>query len=121
MLELGLDVRKPVFGGLRITRADQPADPRSLISTFVIPFLESIISRLAASEISNFWIVCVPAETGLSCDEAHFISGYWVGYKLGTVFSKYGAIFRYFEVSLYTYKYIVLCYCKYVQYYLFLF
>ena len=36
--------------------ADQPASahPRSLISTFVIHLLESIISRLAASEISIF-------------------------------------------------------------------
>ena len=30
---------------------DQPAHPRSLISAFVIHFLESIISRLAMSEI----------------------------------------------------------------------
>ena len=33
---------------------DQPAHPRSLISAFVIRLLESIISRLAASEISYF-------------------------------------------------------------------
>ena len=33
---------------------DQPAHPRSLISAFVIRFLESIIFRLATSEISNF-------------------------------------------------------------------
>ena len=36
------------------TGADQPAHPRSLISAFVIRFLESIISRLAPSKISNF-------------------------------------------------------------------
>ena len=36
------------------TGADQPAHPRSLISAFVIRVLESIISRLATSEISNF-------------------------------------------------------------------
>ena len=36
------------------TGADQPAHPRSLINAFVIRFLESIISRLAISEISNF-------------------------------------------------------------------
>ena len=36
------------------TGADQPAHPHSLISAFVIRFLESIISRLATSEISNF-------------------------------------------------------------------
>ena len=34
--------------------ADQPAHSRSLISTFVIRFLESAISKLATSEISIF-------------------------------------------------------------------
>ena len=33
---------------------DQPAHPRSLISTFVIRLLENIISSLDTSEISNF-------------------------------------------------------------------
>ena len=36
------------------TGADQPAHPRSLISAFVIRFLESIISELATSKISIF-------------------------------------------------------------------
>ena len=36
------------------TGADQPAHPRSLISTFVIRLLGSIISRLAKSEFSVF-------------------------------------------------------------------
>ena len=36
------------------TGADQPAHPRSLISAFVIPFLESIICKLATDEISIF-------------------------------------------------------------------
>ena len=48
------------------TRADQPAHPHSLISTFVIRLFESIISRLASSEISIFWLVSVAEETGLS-------------------------------------------------------
>ena len=34
------------------TVADQPAHPRSLISAFVIRFLESIICKLATGEIS---------------------------------------------------------------------
>ena len=34
--------------------ADQPAHPRRLISAFVIRLLESIISKLASSEISIF-------------------------------------------------------------------
>ena len=48
-IELGLGARKPVFGGLGNTGADQPAHLRSLISPFVIRLLESIISRLAMS------------------------------------------------------------------------
>ena len=36
------------------TGADQPARPRSLISAFVIRFLESTIFNLASGEISIF-------------------------------------------------------------------
>ena len=36
------------------TGADQPAHPNSLISAFVIHFLESIISRLTTNGISTF-------------------------------------------------------------------
>ena len=36
------------------TGADQPALPRSLISAFVIIFLESITCKLATGEISIF-------------------------------------------------------------------
>ena len=39
--------------------ADQPAHTRSLISAFVVHLLESIISRLAISEISIFWLIPV--------------------------------------------------------------
>ena len=52
---MGLDAKKPVFGGFSNNKgADQPAHPRSLISTFVIHFLESIISKLATCKISIF-------------------------------------------------------------------
>ena len=44
--------------------ADQPAHARSLISAFVIRLLEIIISRLASSEISTFWLGTVAEETG---------------------------------------------------------
>ena len=50
----GLDARKPVWWFANNTGVDQPVHPHSLISAFVIRFLESIISRLATSEISNF-------------------------------------------------------------------
>ena len=46
--------------------ADQPAHPHSLISTFVIRLLKSIISKLATSKISIFLLVSVAEETGSS-------------------------------------------------------
>ena len=57
--ECGLDARKHVFGGSRTTKADQPAQMRSLISAFIIHILDSIISILATSEISIFQLVSV--------------------------------------------------------------
>ena len=46
--------------------ADQPGLPRRLISAFVFRILESIISNLAANEISFFQQVSMAEETGLS-------------------------------------------------------
>ena len=46
--------------------ADQPVHPHSLISTFVIPLLESIISRLGRSDISIFQLVSVAEQAGLN-------------------------------------------------------
>ena len=50
---------KTCFCHMRTTKvnnkgADQPAHPRSLISTFVVRWLDSIIPLLAISEISSF-------------------------------------------------------------------
>ena len=51
----GLGSEKTCLQGFANNKgADQPAHPRSLISDFVIPVLENIISRLATSEISIF-------------------------------------------------------------------
>ena len=47
---------------------DQPAHPHRMISAIVIRFLKSIISKLATSEISIFYLVSVAEETGLSLD-----------------------------------------------------
>ena len=47
------------------TGADQPAHPRSLISTFVICFLQITICKLATSELSIYQLVSVDDETGL--------------------------------------------------------
>ena len=46
--------------------ADQPAHPRSLISTFVVRCLDSIIPMLANSKISRLQLVSVTVQTGLS-------------------------------------------------------
>ena len=55
-----LDMRKPVLRGLRSTnvqmhkRANRTAHPGSLISSYILCFLERIISSLAMSQISIF-------------------------------------------------------------------
>ena len=46
--------------------ADQPVHLHSLISAFVIHLLESIISRLAQSAISIFYLVSVAEHAGLN-------------------------------------------------------
>ena len=43
---------------------DQPAHPRSLISTFVVRCLESMIHILALSKVSRFWLVSVAKQAG---------------------------------------------------------
>ena len=58
---------KTCLRGFAINKGtDQPAHQCSLISTFIIRLLKSIISRLATSEISLFYLVSVAKETGLS-------------------------------------------------------
>ena len=48
---MGLVAGKPVFGGVgNNTGADQPAHLRSLISAFVIHFLENFICKLATGQ-----------------------------------------------------------------------
>ena len=46
--------------------ADQPAHLSSLISSFVVHLLESIIPKLAASETSISLLVLVAEQSGLS-------------------------------------------------------
>ena len=45
--------------------ADQPAHPRSLISTFVVRCLDSIISLDSIAEISRLWLASVAVQAGL--------------------------------------------------------
>ena len=46
--------------------ADQPAHPRSLISTFVVRCPDSIISLVSVSKISSLYLASVAALDGLS-------------------------------------------------------
>ena len=46
--------------------ADQPVYPRILISAFFICLLESILSKVAAREISLFLLVFVAEQAGLN-------------------------------------------------------
>ena len=62
---MGLDASKTCLRGFANTDADQHGHPRSLISAFVVCFLESIISNLATGEISIFKLVSVAERTGL--------------------------------------------------------
>ena len=60
---MGLDARNPVFGGFaNNTGADQPAQSGQRL---FIRFLESIICKLAAGEMSIFKLVSIAEETGL--------------------------------------------------------
>ena len=45
--------------------ADQPAHPRSLISTFVVRCLDSIIPLVSISEISSLYLASVAAQASL--------------------------------------------------------
>ena len=58
-------MRKPVLPFANNKGADQPAHPRSLISTFVVRCLDGRIPVLAKSKFSRLELVCV-AEAGLS-------------------------------------------------------
>ena len=55
---------------------DQPAHLCRLIGTIVLRFLECIMSKLATSEISIFYLVSEAEETGLTV-------GWGGGYKRG--------------------------------------
>ena len=46
--------------------ADQPAHPSSLISTFIVRCLDSIIPLVSISKIPSLYLVSVAAQAGLS-------------------------------------------------------
>ena len=52
--KMGLVARTCLRGFANYTGANQPAHPRSLISAFIIHFLESCICKLGTGEISIF-------------------------------------------------------------------
>ena len=46
--------------------ADQPAHPRSLISTFVVRFLDSMICILAILKVSRFYLASVAEQVSFN-------------------------------------------------------
>ena len=69
---------------------DQPAHLYSLISNFVIHLLESIISKLATSEISFFGVVSVAEQAGLGMTiletpKTGFLAPSWMGYVMANL------------------------------------
>ena len=46
--------------------ADQPAQPRSLISTFVVRCLDSMICILAIAKVSRFKLASIAEQAGLN-------------------------------------------------------
>ena len=78
-------MRKCVMSYANNKGADQPAHPRSLLSTFVVCCLDSIISLESIAEISRPYVASVAAQAGLclawsetpedtfSHDEAHLL------------------------------------------------
>ena len=61
-------MRKRVLCHMRTTNkgADQPAHPRSLLSTFVVRCLDSMICILAISKVSRFELASVAEQAGLN-------------------------------------------------------
>ena len=59
-------MRKPVYACGNNKGADQPAHPRSLISTFVVHCLDIIIPLLAKAKHSRPYLVSVAEQAGLS-------------------------------------------------------
>ena len=69
--------------------ADQPAHPRSLISTFAVRCLDSMICILALSNVSRFLLVSVAEKAGLNLTwskspKIHF-RVIWLNYVIGDV------------------------------------
>ena len=59
-------MRKCVLAICQQQRCDQPAQLRSLISTFVVHCLDSIIPLVSLSEISSLYLTSVAEQAGLS-------------------------------------------------------
>ena len=46
--------------------ADQPAHPLSLISAFVVRWLDSVLSLVFVTKLSSLWLASVAEQTSLS-------------------------------------------------------
>ena len=78
-------MRKLVMSYANNKGADQPAHPRSLISAFVVCFLDSVMSLVSVTKLSSFMLASVAEQASLSLtwsetpedpfshDEAHMV------------------------------------------------
>ena len=78
-------MRKPVYANNK--GADQPAHPRSLISTFVVRCLDSIMPLVSIFEISSLCLTSVAAQAGLCLTWSQTPkTGFLVTWLIRTVF-----------------------------------
>ena len=63
-------MRKPVLCHVNKKGAEQPANPHSLINTFVVHWLDSVIPILAKFKISRLQLMSVTDLAGLSLTRA---------------------------------------------------
>ena len=69
---MGQVMRKRVMPYGNNKYADQPVHPRSLISTFVVRCLNSMICILAISKVSRFYLAFVAEQAGLNLTWSKF-------------------------------------------------
>ena len=57
---------KTCFSHMRTTKVQMPGHPCSLISTFVVHYLDSIITLVSISEVSSLYLASVAEQASLS-------------------------------------------------------
>ena len=103
-------MRKPVFDICEQQRPDQPVHPRSLISAFVVHYLDSITPLVSISEIASLYLaslaalVCVlpgcKPQRKISHDETQMLKPHCSNFRIITVIFSGNQIFQILTVHL---------------------